>query len=442
MNTLEYNFDGLIGPTHHYGGLAAGNLASQEHKAQVSNPRAAALEGLAKMKLLADLGVPQGVLPPHPRPHWEFLERHGFRGSEASILEQAGRERPDLLSIAYSSSFMWAANAATVSPGADTGDGRIHFTPANLLTMPHRALESPQTTATLRKLFSSHRHFSVYDPLPADSLLADEGAANQLRLCPAHGQPGLEVFVYGVDRDDHSGRFTTRFPARQSRQAFERIAALHELPEERRLFVQQNPRAIDAGAFHNDVVAVSNENVLLCHEDAFVDQSEFLNHLRLRFPGELSVIEVSAAELSLEETVKTYLFNSQLLSLPARPGTSERGMLLLSPRECEHHPRARAVIDRILREDNPVSDVKFVDVRQSMMNGGGPACLRLRIVMNDLEREAVQGNVFLNEALYRRLVDWVTRHYRDRLMVQDLADPQLAEESRNALAELYGILEI
>lgn len=442
MKTLEYNFDGLVGPTHHYGGLAAGNLASQANSRSISHPRAAALQGLAKMKLLADLGFPQAVLPPHPRPHWEFLQRHGFQGSEAAILEQAARERPDLLSIALSSACMWAANAATVSPSADTSDGRIHLTPANLLTMPHRSLEGGQTAATLRRLFSQHRYFSVYDPLPSDSLLADEGAANQLRLCPTHGEPGLEVFVYGVDRDDFTGRFATRFPSRQTRQASERIAALHELTEERRMFVQQNPRAIDAGAFHNDVVAVSNENVLLCHEQAFADQPEVLEQLRRRFPGELVIIEIPESRFSLEDAVRTYLFNSQLLTLPAEAGTSVRSMLLLCPRECEQHPHAREVIEDILREENPISEVRFVDVRESMKNGGGPACLRLRIVMTDAERNAMQGNVFLDDALYLRLTDWVMRHYREQLTIQDLADPQLAEESRNALSELYGILEI
>ena len=46
-------FDGLAGTTHSYAGLSAGNLAAMPHAGQLGNPRAAALEGLAKMRLVA-----------------------------------------------------------------------------------------------------------------------------------------------------------------------------------------------------------------------------------------------------------------------------------------------------------------------------------------------------------------------------------------------------
>jgi len=447
MNAREFNFDGIVGPTHHYGGLAPGNLASQANRLARSHPRQAALEGLAKMKLLADLGVPQAVLPPHPRPHWPFLKQHGLTGTNAEIIEQAARTRPDLLSIAYSASAMWTANAATVSPSADTADGRVHFTPANLKSLSHRALESEQTATVLRQIFNNHRYFSICDPLPANELLADEGAANQMRLCRNHAAAGLEVFVYGIDFDGTSSLRPKHYLARQTRQASERIAALHELDESRRCFIQQNPLAIDAGVFHNDVIAVSNERVLLCHEQAFVDQPHALSQLEHFLAGELQVIEVSAAELSLQEAVQTYLFNSQLITIPAAPSpagtaTGREAMLLLCPEECRTHVRARKVIDRILAEENPIEDVRFVDVRQSMRNGGGPACLRLRIVLNDAEYAAVSGNVFLTNALYEQLCNWVERHYREELTPQDLADPQLAEDVEAALRELTGLLKL
>jgi len=447
MNAREFNFDGIVGPTHHYGGLAPGNLASQANRLARSHPRQAALEGLAKMKLLADLGVPQAVLPPHPRPHWPFLKQHGLTGTNAEIIEQAARTRPDLLSIAYSASAMWTANAATVSPSADTADGRVHLTAANLKSLPHRALESEQTTAMLRQIFDNHRYFSICDPLPANELLADEGAANQMRLCRNHAAAGLEVFVYGIDFDGTSSLRPEHYLARQTRQAGERIAALHELDGSRRCFIQQNPLAIDAGVFHNDVIAVSNEHVLLCHEQAFVDQPHVLSELEHLLAGDLQVIEVSAAELSLQEVVATYLFNSQLITLPAATSlsgvvTERKAMLLLCPEECRTHVRARKVIDRILAEENPIGEVCFVDVRQSMRNGGGPACLRLRIVLNEEEHAAIQRNIFLTNALYEQLQSWVERHYREELTTQDLADPRLADEVEAAMCELTRILKL
>src|SRR5882724_7204352 len=165
MSAVEVNFDGLVGPTHHYGGLGPGNLASARHRGLVSNPRAAALEGLAKMKVLMDLGVRQAVLPPHERPDVAALRRLGFEGSDGDVLAKAFRQAPELLSACASASAMWAANAATVSPAADTTDGRIHFTPANFPTELHRALEPPTTAGILQKIFADPTHFAHHAPL-------------------------------------------------------------------------------------------------------------------------------------------------------------------------------------------------------------------------------------------------------------------------------------
>lgn len=439
---MEVNFDGIIGPTHHYGGLAEGNLASQTHRYQVSHPRAAALQGLAKMKLLADLGIPQAVLPPHPRPHWEFLREQGFSGTPAQIIDQAARTRMDLLSIAYSSSFMWTANAATVSPSADTCDRRVHLTPANLQSGQHRALETQQTTRVLRQIFSDPQRFVVHDPLPSVPLFSDEGAANHNRLCRSHGERGVELFVYGREGDPMQGVRPVRFQARQSRQASQLVAKQHELSPEFTLFAQQNPAAIDAGVFHNDVIAVANEQVFLFHEEAFLDQSALIHQLEQRLDGHLIAIPVFSRELSLDEAVQTYLFNSQLVTLPSSEGEPEENMLLLCPSECETHPRVRAVLDRILGEDSPIQQVQFINVRESMQNGGGPACLRLRVVLTPEERAAIQGNIFLTDALYEELVAWVNSHYREELTLNDLADPQLAEESARALESLSKILQL
>jgi succinylarginine dihydrolase len=139
VTSRELNFDGLVGPTHHYAGLSPGNLASESHAGEVGNPRAAALQGLEKMRFLAELGVGQAVLPPQPRPDFELLRRLGFGSDRAGALARAGREAPALLSAAWSASAMWAANAATVAPSEDTADERVHLVPANLLSMLHRS---------------------------------------------------------------------------------------------------------------------------------------------------------------------------------------------------------------------------------------------------------------------------------------------------------------
>jgi len=437
----EVNFDGLIGPTHNYAGLSRGNIASKTHEGVSSNPKQAALEGLAKMKQLADLGLRQAVLPPQDRPDIRWLKRLGFEGSDRAVLERAWREAPELLAAACSASSMWAANAATVSPSADTADGCVHFTPANLISHPHRSIESEATTRVLRTIFSDPDVFVHHPPLPPSPSFGDEGAANHTRLFPGDNQPGIELFVYGrvaLNAAASGPSGATRFPARQTREASCAVARLHRLNPGRMVFVQQNPTAIDAGVFHNDVIAVGHRNVLLYHSEAFIDTSATIDDLRKHYArvcsGELICIEVTPQQLSLADAVSTYLFNSQLVTLP------DGGMLLVCPIECKEHEGTQRVLDRILASDNPIGSILFVDVRQSMKNGGGPACLRLRVTLTQEQIARTKQGVFFNDQLYKQLTDWVGRHYRDRIDPQDLADPRLLDESRAALDELTGIL--
>jgi succinylarginine dihydrolase len=428
----EVNFDAIVGPTHHYAGLAYGNVASLRNKDAPSSPRQAALEGLAKMKFLADLGVPQAILPPQLRPDLATLRKLGFGGSDSEVLQAVWREDPALLSAVSSASAMWAANAATVSPSADSTDGRLHISPANLISQFHRSVEAETTARILQAILPDAVHHA---PLPCQARWADEGAANHTRLCADYGQPGLQIFVYG--RDEASKALPQTFPARQTLQASRAIARRHQLAPLRTIFLQQNPAAIDAGVFHNDVAAVGNLNVFFCHAQAYVDQAAGMQEIRNKFADvsqqPLYLFEVSEEELTLQEAVKTYLFNSQIVRLP--DGT----MSLIAPAECEHHPRARAVIGRLL-DETPVASVHFLNVRQSMRNGGGPACLRLRVVVTDPQRAAAHPGIFLDDNLYNRLVAWVAKHYRDELRSADLAGVRLLEEGRAALHELSGIL--
>jgi succinylarginine dihydrolase len=433
-SAVEANCDGLVGPTHSYVGLSPGNLASQKNAGEVSNPRGAALEGLSKMRQLADWGVPQFALPPHERPDVSLLKSLGFSGSDGAVIERAWKDAPALAAAACSASPMWAANAATVTPSADTADGRVHFTPANLLTNLHRSLEGPQTTRSLRRLFPDEARFAVHDPLPAQPRFADEGAANHVRLCAEHGAPGVNLFVWGRVAWEH---WDSRFPARQTREAFEAVERRHGAA--RAVFPRQGRAAINGGAFHNDVVCVGTRDCLFFHERAFEDRDAMEADVRAAAKGlfEPAFVEVSEADLPMADLVASYLFNSQLLVIPG-----EDRLVLLAPAETRDNPRAHAVAESLASSNGPIGRVDYVDVRQSMRNGGGPACLRLRVVLTLDELAATNPAQRFDAVLHARLADWIERRYRDRLAPADLADPALLFEGREALDELTGILDL
>jgi len=443
-NAREVNFDGLVGPTHNYAGLSPGNLASMAHRGAVSHPRAAALQGLAKMKALADLGLVQCVLPPHERPRIAALRAWGFSGNDAEVLRAASTRAPALLAACASASNMWVANAATVAPSADTADRRVHLTPANLATQLHRSLEPPQTARTLRAIFRDAARFVVHAPVPPGGGCGDEGAANHTRLAPEHGDRGLHFFVFGrvAQTSPSRARGPRKFPARQSLEASQAVARGHLLDEACVCFAQQHPDAIDAGGFHNDVVAVGNEHVLLHHERAFLDTVRVIDRLRRQFSrlhrgAELLAIRVPASRVSLADAVKSYLFNSQLVTLA--PGR----MTLLAPAECKAVRGARDFLAALLeRGDTPIREVHYFDLRESMRNGGGPACLRLRVVLTAAELATLPPGVRLTNESYAGLVAWVKPHYRERITPRDLAAPALLDESRRALDELTRLLGV
>jgi len=434
MPAIEANADGLIGPTHSYAGLSPGNLASSLNKGEASNPRAAVLQGLDKMKRLADLGLPQFVLPPHERPNIPFLRSLGFSGSDKTVLAKAWRDAPAFAAAACSASPMWAANAATVTPSADAADGRVHFTPANLHTNLHRSLEHRQTKRALDALFPDATRFAVHDALPAVAHLADEGAANHVRLCATHGGRGVNLLVWGREAFEP---WDGRFPARQTREASEAIVRRHEAG--RPVLAQQSRAAIDGGTFHNDVVCVGALDTLFFHELAFEDTEATKAAIRRAADGlfEPQFVEVSAADLPLADAISSYLFNSMLIQIPG-----EDRLTLICPTETRDNARSHAVAERIAASNGPIGRVEYVDVRQSMRNGGGPACLRLRVVLTEDELAATNPAMRMTDALHARLSAWATRWYRETLTAQDLADPDLLDETRGALDELTGILAL
>ncbi len=433
----EFNFDGLVGPSHNYAGLSFGNVASFSNVKSASNPREAALQGLAKMRALAARGFAQAVMPPHGRPDFRMLRGVGFGGSDAEVLARAYREAPVILACAYSAAPMWTANAATVSPSADTHDGRVHFTAANLNNKLHRAGEHAQATRTLRALFASECHFWVHDALPPTPAFGDEGAANHTRLAASHGAAGVELFVYGRAEFDPSAPAPKKYPARQTLEASQAIARLHGLASARTVFAAQHPEVIDQGVFHNDVIAVGNGNVLFYHEQAFADEGKVLNALRQALATvdtPFAPVRVDARDVPVADAVASYLFNSQLLTKP------DGRMALVIPHECHENKAVARYLEQLRADDGQIDELIDFDLRQSMRNGGGPACLRLRVALTEAEAAAMHQGVIMTEPLYAALVDWVGRYYRDRLEPKDLADPQLALECHAALEALSAIL--
>ena len=418
MSVREINFDGIIGPSHNYAGLSHGNLAATRNAGETSRPRAAALQGIAKMRANLALGLTQGILLPHPRPDREWL---------AKLATDYAGAAPHLKAQALSASAMWAANAATVSPASDCSDGRCHLTVANLVTMPHRSHEWPATLAQLRTAFAGDA-FVVHGPVPAP--FGDEGAANHMRLCETHDAPGVEVFVYGAGGGP--------FPARQHREASEAIARAHGLHPARTLMVRQSDAAIAAGAFHNDVVAVANERVLFAHEHAFEDRDGFFADLRRAIPS-VEIVEVPADRVSLADAITSYLFNAQLVTLP-----DGGGMALILPGEARENDRVWRWLEEMVAGNGPIRRLEVVDVRESMANGGGPACLRLRVVADPA---TIDPRFLVDAAKLDQIAAVVEAHWPERIAPADIGDPALIaqiETARRALLEsmdLVGLID-
>jgi len=439
--SFEINIDGIVGPTHNYSGLSVGNIASQNNQLSASNPKKAALEGLEKMWYLVSLGIRQVVMPPQERPHISTLQNIGFTGTPEQIISKASKISPELLRLVSSASNMWCANAATFSPSQDCFDQKVHITPANLSNKFHRSIEAETTKELLKLLFPDPTFFTHHAPLPCGSIFSDEGAANHTRLCKRQSGVGINLFTFGRYSLKPNIYAPKVYPARQTFEASAAIARLHQLSPKRTLFLQQSPKAIDAGVFHNDVIAVGNRDVLFYHEDAYINNDiaieEITNLVKEECDVDMCFIKVEEQKISIKEAVETYLFNSQLITLPTNQ------MALIAPIECERSPRVNAYLEEMSRDmNNPIAKIHFLDVRQSIQNGGGPACLRLRAVLKENEYEAMNPNFLLDEPLYGALKLWIQKHYRDQLHPKDLLDSKFIVEVYTALDELTKILNM
>jgi len=427
----EINFDGLIGPTHNYAGLSKGNLASQKHHNQTSNPQAAALQGLEKMRLIMEQGIPQGFFLPHERPNLQTLRKLGFAGTDEEVIDRAGKESPELLKNIYSSSSMWAANAATFSPSIDSYDQQIHITPANLNSMFHRSIEPDFTQTQLDLMFGSIAQ--IHDPMKHISGFGDEGAANHLRVSAQHLKPGFQIFVYGNSAFDQKQGVI----GRQAEEISRAVAAQHQLDPDRVLFLKQHNLAIESGSFHNDIVSLANEEVFIFHQEAFADRVELervLHYLRDHVKN-FQALEILSENISLDDLVSSYLLNSQLITL----GNNE--MMMLLPEEVQNHDNCMRWLNEI-KSSSPIKHIEFVDIHQSMMNGGGPACLRFKVVVNQEELMLVNKKFLLTPQKLIDLRALIAKHYRDKLTPEALMDVRLMEESYTFLDELTQLLDL
>jgi len=437
VKTHEWQFDGLVGPTHNYAGLAYGNKASAMNAGAVSNPRAAALQGLDKMAFVRSLGIKQAFLPPQKRPLLGALKPLGFTGNVRDVLNKVHQTAPELLASVYSSAYMWTANAATITPSADSADGKLHLSPANLISNFHRSLEPAIMLQTLRAIFHDKNHFNVHDPLPASLRFSDEGAANHMRIAKSHGEPGMHLYVYGMSGDNLTP--TRHYPPRQHFEAFQSIARAHTVPEASQIHLQQSVEAIDAGVFHHDVIGMNTTRLMISHEKSFADKKSFLSLIeKLTSDISLHYIEISNEELPLSDAVKSYFFNSQLLEL------DDGRFMIVAPAECRENASAQRALEKIASQNTSAISISYRDVRESMRNGGGPACLRLRVVLTEAEAAAMHQGIVLTEMREQQLRAWVNRYYRDRLSLDDLRDPQLVDEveaAHEALSAITGIVQ-
>ncbi|HEV3117360.1 MAG TPA: N-succinylarginine dihydrolase, partial [Gemmataceae bacterium] len=255
-----------------------------------------------------------------------------------------------------------------------------------------------------------------------------------------HGGPGVHLFVYGRDAVT-AAPSPHRFRARQTRQASRAVCRQNRLATGQLIFAQQNPEAVDAGVFHNDVIATSHRDIFFFHECAYVNTPGVIERICDTFTavtgGRLRLIEVGAAELPLELAVRSYLFNSQLVTAP------DGRTILVAPTECHRIPRVRNYLEALTsRPACPIDSVEFVEVNQSMRGGGGPACLRLRVPLTAAQLRSLGGNVLLTDALFERLVRTVSETYPESVSFADLSNGDFLETCRAATARIYAVLEL
>jgi succinylarginine dihydrolase len=341
---------------------------------------------------------------------------------------------------------MWAANAGTFTPACDASDGRHHLTLANLASSWHRAAESRERLGQLSTLFAATESQPagkavLHDALPSIVPLRDEGAANHMRLCDAEGTSAVHIFVYG---QADLAVAATQTMARQTLAASQAVARLHGLDPSRTFYLQQHPHAIEAGVFHNDVIATSHANMLLYHEFAFwkaEDELARIGQAYQHFCGRpLQRICIRQQELTLTDAVSSYFFNSQILTPRGASSGPSPGHTLVCAQQCQRMPQVRAMIERLVADERHlITQVRYVNLDESMAGGGGPACLRLRV---QLPSELIDQFAPTARWTSDRDSQWravIEQYYPEQLEWERLGDPHLIQQYAAAYAAFAAI---
>ena len=426
----EYNLDSMIGPTHHFGGLSKGNLASMAHQFQMSSPKKAALEGLEKMRLAHEIGQNQLWFPPQRRPIFDAMINGA--GSDIDKVRWAFDNNPELLSQLFSSSAMWMANNATVSGSADSSDGLVHVIPANLSTLAHRRVEVAQNLILLNYAFFT-KQFKVHPPL--SHRFRDEGAANHMQFSTDGHSKSLHLFVYNRSKSGDEDKYLP-FPLRQSYEASRSLAKAMNIPETQTLICRQLATSVQKGVFHHDVVGMSHQDVLIIHELALEDQDHTLQLLQTMSQNilkkKLTIIQVSSEQLSLKEALDTYFFNSQFIK------DQDGNVHLICAQQCNNHPKVSLLVDDLIAQ-KVIEKVHYISLSESMMNGGGPACLRLRLPLTSKEFSNIPNCFKFSDEKYQEMVHFVHQFYPNQVRLADFIQINFLKKMNQLFDGLYSL---
>lgn len=182
-----------------------------------------------------------------------------------------------------------------------------------------------------------------------------------------------------------------------------------------------------------DAVAVSNENVLFVHSHAFEEREWIYDTIRKSVPS-VQIIEAPVDRVSLADAVSSYLFNSQLVTLP------DGQTALIAPSECRENAAVWAWLNDSIVGQTAITRIEVIDVRESMRNGGGPACLRLRVAMSDAAVVAVDQRFLVNESTCDRLERIIEGHWPEQIAASDLSNAELWATCRAARQTLLATL--
>ena len=379
-------------------GHSHGNLASMASKGIQSNPKKAALEWLNKVTSVANLGAVQLILPPQPRP----LVKHQNNCNWQQL----------------TSAFIWMANAGHFIPSSDTYHSRHQFIPANMNQTRHRRHEHYFNRFWIKKLLN-HTPTTIQSKLNND----DEGAANAIRLWGKNA--ALNLFIYG-----HK---STTFPSRQSKDSINEL--IHKAGIKNAIQLEQTKEAIDHGVFHNDVISFGFHNQLICHEHAFIDQEHQLKSISDRYfklnRSMLNITEVSTKDLSLQDCIDSYLFNSQVI-------IKKNKTILLCPIDVKKNKSSLIIVNSWLKK-GLFNEIKFSNIQSSLMNGGGPACLRLCIYLDPNELNAIPKQFYLTNELISKLNKIINQIYPETIRLQDIqTNPKQYREITQSICQLFA----